>query len=53
VLAGNPILNTPILGALAKLDIIRLDSALDAIRDMFSDERNVEAAKAAFQKVVV
>ncbi len=53
VLAGNPILNTPILGALARLDIIRLDSALTAIKDMFSDERNVEAAKAAYQKVIV
>ena len=53
VLAGNPILNTPILGALAKLDIIKLDSAVEAIRDMFSDERNVEAAKAAYERVVV
>ena len=53
VLSGNPILNTPILGAMAKLGIVDLDSAIQAIRDMFSDEKNVAAAKAAYQKVVV
>lgn len=52
VLAGNPILNTPILGALAKLGLVRLDSAITAIRDMFSDERNVKAAEAAYEKVI-
>lgn len=53
ILSGNPILNTPILGALARLDIVKLDSALTAIREMFNDERNVQAAKEAYEKVVI
>lgn len=53
ILSGNPILNTPILGALARLDIVKLDSALTAIREMFNDERNVQAAKDAYEKVVI
>jgi pyruvate ferredoxin oxidoreductase gamma subunit len=53
VLSGNPILNTPILGALAELGVVKLDSAVKAIEDMFSDDRNVKAAKAAYTKVVV
>ncbi len=53
VLSGNPILNTPILGALAKLGVVKLDSAEKAIKDMFDDERNVKAARAAYEKVVV
>lgn len=52
VLSGNPILNTPILGAMAKLGIVKLDSAISAIKDMFADERNVEAAKTAYEKVI-
>lgn len=51
VLSGNPILNTPILGALAKLGVVRIDSALSAIKDTFEDERNVQAAKEAYEKV--
>lgn len=53
VLSGNPILNTPILGALAKLNIVSLDSALNAIKETFSDERNVNAAREAYEKVVM
>ena len=53
VLSGNPILNTPILGALAGLGIVKLDSALAAIKETFSDERNVNAAKEAYEKVVI
>ena len=53
VISGNPILNTPILGAIAKLGVVRLDSALAAIKDTFDDERNVTAAKEAFEKVVL
>jgi pyruvate ferredoxin oxidoreductase gamma subunit len=52
VLSGNPILNTPILGALSKLGLIGLEPALEAIRETFKDERNVEAAKAAYEKVI-
>lgn len=53
VLSGNPILNTPILGALAKLGLVRLDSALAAIKETFSDERNVSAAKEAYEQVIL
>lgn len=51
VVAGNPILNTPVLGALAKMGIISVDSAKQAIREMFTDERNVKAAEAAYQEM--
>lgn len=53
VLSGNPILNTPILGSLAKLGVVKLDSAVRAIQDTFEDERNVKAARAAYEKVTV
>ena len=53
VIAGSPILNTPVLGALAKMGIITVDSAKRAITEMFSDERNVKAAEAAYQELVV
>ena len=51
VVAGSPILNTPVLGALAKMGIITADSAKKAIREMFSDERNVSAAEAAYKEM--
>ncbi|HNX17238.1 MAG TPA: 2-oxoacid:acceptor oxidoreductase family protein [Methanoregula sp.] len=53
VVAGNPILNTPVLGALAKMGIISVDSAKKAIREMFTDERNVRAAEAAYKEMNV
>lgn len=53
VVAGSPILDTPVLGALAKMGIITVDSAKRAIAEMFSDERNVKAALAAYQELVV
>jgi pyruvate ferredoxin oxidoreductase gamma subunit len=53
VIAGSPILNTPVMGALAKMGIITVDSAKRAIAEMFSDERNVKAAAAAYQELVV
>ncbi|HOX36030.1 MAG TPA: 2-oxoacid:acceptor oxidoreductase family protein [Methanoregulaceae archaeon] len=52
VVAGSPILNTPVLGALAKLKIITVSSAKTAIAEMFSDERNIKAAEAAYQEMV-
>ena len=52
VVAGSPILNTPVLGAMAKLAIISADSAKKAITEMFSDERNIKAADAAYQEMV-
>jgi pyruvate ferredoxin oxidoreductase gamma subunit len=51
VVAGSPILNTPVLGALAKLGIITPESAKKAIREMFTDERNVKVAEAAYQEM--
>ena len=49
VVAGSPILNTPVLGALARIGIVSMESAKKAIREMFTDERNVQAAEAAYQ----
>jgi pyruvate ferredoxin oxidoreductase gamma subunit len=51
VVAGSPILNTPVLGALAKMGVVSVDSAKSAIRGMFTDERNVKAAEAAYQEM--
>jgi pyruvate ferredoxin oxidoreductase gamma subunit len=53
VIAGSPILNTPVLGALAKLGLASVDSITEAIGETFSDERNVEAARRAYQELVV
>lgn len=53
VVAGNPILNTPVIGALAKMGIVSMDSAKLAISEMFSDDRNVKAAEAAYQELVL
>ncbi|MFZ1128330.1 2-oxoacid:acceptor oxidoreductase family protein [Methanoregula sp.] len=51
VVAGSPILNTPVIGALAKMGIVSADSAKAAIRGMFTDERNVNAAEAAYREM--
>jgi pyruvate ferredoxin oxidoreductase gamma subunit len=51
VVSGSPILNTPVLGALAKMGIITAESGKLAIKEMFSDERNVKAADAAFKEM--
>jgi pyruvate ferredoxin oxidoreductase gamma subunit len=51
VVAGSPILNTPVMGALAKMGIITIDSARAAIKEMFADERNVKAAEAAYEEL--
>jgi len=51
VVAGSPILNTPVLGALAAMKIISVDSATKAIREMFTDERNVKVAEAAHKEM--
>jgi pyruvate ferredoxin oxidoreductase gamma subunit len=53
VIAGSPILNTPVIGALAKMGIITMDSAKISISEMFADNRNVKAAEAAYQELVV
>jgi pyruvate ferredoxin oxidoreductase gamma subunit len=51
VVSGSPILNTPVIGALAKQGLVSVDSAKKAIREMFSDERNVKAAEAAYREM--
>ncbi|MDD1684190.1 MAG: 2-oxoacid:acceptor oxidoreductase family protein [Methanoregula sp.] len=51
VVSGSPILNTPVLGALAKMGIVSVDSAKKAIRETFADERNVKAAEAAYREM--
>ena len=51
VVSGSPILNTPVVGALAKMSIITAESGKLAIREMFSDERNVKAADAAYKEM--
>ncbi|MBT8508879.1 pyruvate ferredoxin oxidoreductase [Methanomicrobiaceae archaeon CYW5] len=53
VLAGNPILNTPLIGAIAKMGIISRESAQKAIADTFPDERNVEAALKAYEELKI
>jgi pyruvate ferredoxin oxidoreductase gamma subunit len=51
VVSGSPILNTPVIGALAKMGIVSADSAKKAIREMFTDERNVKAAETAYKEM--
>ena len=53
VLAGNPILNTPLIGAIAKLGIISQESAKQVIAETFRDERNVEAALRAYEELKI
>jgi len=50
-IAGSPVLNTPLLGALARMDLITFESAKAVIREMFPDERNVAAAVKAYEEV--
>lgn len=51
VVAGYLILNTPLLGALARMGVVSLDSARKAIREMFPDPRNIRAAEAAYREM--
>lgn len=53
VIAGSPILNTPLLGAIARIGIISQVSAKKAITELFTDERNVKAADAAYREIAV
>jgi pyruvate ferredoxin oxidoreductase gamma subunit len=53
VVAGSPILNTPVLGALAKMGVVSLDSVKDAIGETFADGRNIQAAEKAYQEMTV
>ncbi|SEM06163.1 pyruvate ferredoxin oxidoreductase, gamma subunit [Syntrophus gentianae] len=51
ILAGYTILNTPLLGILAKMGILSLNSAKKAIEEMFPDPRNIRAAEAAYREM--
>jgi pyruvate ferredoxin oxidoreductase gamma subunit len=51
VIAGSPVLDTSVLGALAKIGVITLDSAKRAIAENFGDARNVAAAEKAYAEV--
>ena len=53
VVAGNPILDTAVVGALAKLGIITIESARKAIAEMFTDERDIKTADDAFREMTV
>ncbi|MFH0968806.1 MAG: 2-oxoacid:acceptor oxidoreductase family protein [Methanobacteriota archaeon] len=53
VVAGSPILNTPVIGALAKMGLFSRESARAAITEMFADERNLNAAMMAYEELVV
>jgi pyruvate ferredoxin oxidoreductase gamma subunit len=51
VVDSTPILDTPLLGALAKMGIITQDSGKKAIREMFANERNARTADAVFREM--
>lgn len=53
IIAGYPILSTVLLGTLAKMGIVSLDSARKSILEMFSDEHNIRAAEAAYQETAI
>jgi len=53
VVAGNPILDTAVVGAFAKLGIITIESARKAIAEMFTDERDIKTADDAFREMTV
>jgi len=53
VVAGGPILDTAVVGALAKLGIVTVESARKAIAEMFTDERDIKAADDAYREMTV
>jgi pyruvate ferredoxin oxidoreductase gamma subunit len=53
VIAEEPVLDTPVLGAIARLGVISLGSATKAIAEMFTDPRNVTAAERAYRELVM
>ena len=52
LVAGGPVLDAPVLGVLARLAIISMNSAELAISEMFPDPRDLQAARAAYQEAV-
>jgi len=53
VISGSPILNTPLIGAIAKMGLISRESAKTVISETFRDERNVEAALRAYEELKI
>ena len=52
IVSGNPILNTPLIGAMSRIGIFTQKSGIDAINELFSDDpRNASAAKKAYTEV--
>ena len=51
--AGSPILNTPVIGALARLGLFSRESARAAISEMFADDRNLNAAMMAYEEMKI
>ena len=51
VVSGNPLLDSAVIGSLAKMGIVSADSAKKAIREMFTDERNIEADEEAYKEM--
>ena len=53
VVTGSPILNTPVIGALAKMGLFSRESARAAGSEMFADEQCLNAAMMAYEELVV
>ena len=53
IIAGHTILNTPMLGSLAKMGIISLSSAKKSILEIFPDERNIKAAEKGYREMKI
>lgn len=53
IVAGNPILNTPLLGALAKIGLVSRESVRTAISEAFKDHRNTDAALKAYEELEI
>jgi pyruvate ferredoxin oxidoreductase gamma subunit len=59
LVAGSPVVNTSILGAITKAtEIVSIDSILKAIEDRFSSnpkqaKANVKAAQQAYEETIV
>ncbi len=49
--AGTPVLNIPILGAIAKLGFVELESIKKAIKEKFPEDKNLKAAEYAYRSV--
>lgn len=53
LVAGVPVLDAPVLGVIARLGIVSMNSAETVISEMFPDPKDLQAARAAYQEAVV